>query len=157
MINPYQGDDIDPFSGARDEEPEIEKAPVAKTEAKAVAEEPKKTRFGDAFKAARKSGLKTFEWNGKKYTTETAEEKAAKKPAAPKAMTKETPKTSPLSVKKADGSFGERQEYKRAMQAKQKEQQRKAMGMKAGGSVKSSASSRGDGCAVRGKTRGRMV
>jgi hypothetical protein len=31
------------------------------------------------------------------------------------------------------------------------------MGMKRGGSVKSSASSRGDGCAVRGKTKGRMV
>lgn len=30
-------------------------------------------------------------------------------------------------------------------------------GMKAGGSVKSSASRRGDGCAVRGKTKGRMV
>ena len=30
-------------------------------------------------------------------------------------------------------------------------------GMKAGGAVKSSASRRGDGCAVRGKTKGRMV
>jgi len=33
----------------------------------------------------------------------------------------------------------------------------KAMGMKKGGSVKSSASKRGDGCAQRGKTKGRMV
>ena len=30
-------------------------------------------------------------------------------------------------------------------------------GMKSGGSVKSSASRRGDGCAVRGKTKGRMI
>jgi hypothetical protein len=30
-------------------------------------------------------------------------------------------------------------------------------GMKKGGTVKSTASKRGDGCAVRGKTRGRMV
>lgn len=30
-------------------------------------------------------------------------------------------------------------------------------GMKKGGAVKSSASKRGDGCAMRGKTRGRMV
>jgi len=30
-------------------------------------------------------------------------------------------------------------------------------GMKKGGAVKSSASSRGDGCAMRGKTKGRMV
>jgi hypothetical protein len=29
--------------------------------------------------------------------------------------------------------------------------------MKSGGAVKSSASSRGDGCATRGKTKGRMV
>jgi hypothetical protein len=34
---------------------------------------------------------------------------------------------------------------------------RKDRGYKAGGSVKSSASKRADGCAVRGKTRGRMV
>lgn len=34
-------------------------------------------KFGDAFAAARKSGLKTFEWNGKKYTTQTKEEAAA--------------------------------------------------------------------------------
>jgi len=31
------------------------------------------------------------------------------------------------------------------------------MGMKKGGSVKSSASARADGCAVRGKTKGRMI
>ena len=31
------------------------------------------------------------------------------------------------------------------------------MGMKRGGSVKSSASSRADGCAIRGKTKGRIV
>lgn len=30
-------------------------------------------------------------------------------------------------------------------------------GMKAGGAVKSSASRRGDGCAIRGKTKGRMI
>jgi len=30
-------------------------------------------------------------------------------------------------------------------------------GMKKGGTVKSTASKRGDGCAIRGKTRGRMV
>jgi hypothetical protein len=31
------------------------------------------------------------------------------------------------------------------------------MGMKKGGSVSSSASKRGDGCAIRGKTKGKMV
>ena len=34
---------------------------------------------------------------------------------------------------------------------------RAAMGMKKGGSVKSSASKRADGCATKGKTKGRMV
>jgi uncharacterized protein involved in type VI secretion and phage assembly len=143
MVKPFQGDDIDPFNGA--EEVGVKPAPE-KEEAK---EEPKAQRFGDAFKQARKSGLKTFEWNGKKYTTETAEEKAARKTAAPK--------PSALSVSKADGSFSDRQEYKRAVKDRQKEQQRKAMGMKSGGMVKSSASKRGDGCAQRGHTKGRMV
>ena len=43
---------------------------------------PKKQSFKEAFAAARKAGGKTFEWNGKKYTTELA------KPAT-KTMTKE--------------------------------------------------------------------
>ena len=34
---------------------------------------------------------------------------------------------------------------------------KKALGMKKGGMVKSSASSRADGCAKKGKTRGRIV
>lgn len=47
------------------------------------------TPFGKAFAEARKSGAKTFEFGGKKYTTQLKEEvskpKAAAKPAAPKA------------------------------------------------------------------------
>lgn len=48
----------------------------------------KKQSFGDAFKAARAAKKGTFEWNGKKYTSETKEEAAKKstpasKPAAP--------------------------------------------------------------------------
>ena len=34
---------------------------------------------------------------------------------------------------------------------------KKAVGMKKGGMVKSSASRRADGCAVKGKTKGRMI
>lgn len=37
------------------------------------------------------------------------------------------------------------------------EERREAKSMKKGGSVKSSASKRADGCAIRGKTRGKMV
>lgn len=37
------------------------------------------------------------------------------------------------------------------------DEKKKASGMKKGGMVKSSASKRADGCAQRGKTKGRMV
>jgi hypothetical protein len=61
------------------------------------------------------------------------------------------------SAAKAEGSFLDRQAFdKRATQAEQAEDRRKAMGMKKGGVV-SSASKRADGCAMRGKTKGRMV
>lgn len=38
----------------------------------------KRETFGDAFARARRNGEKTFEFKGKKYTTETAAEKAAR-------------------------------------------------------------------------------
>ena len=97
----------------------------------------KKTSFKDAFASARKSGDKTFEWEGKKYTTELASEK----PKAT-AKTKET-----FSASKSIGASPAK---------KAPDFMRKAMGMKSGGSV-SSASTRADGCAIKGKTRGRMV
>jgi hypothetical protein len=111
---------------------------------------PKTQSFGAAFKAARSGGAKTFEWNGKKYTTETAEEKKAKSSAKPS--------TSATSAAMADGSFAQRQTYKRAIQERQKTERQKASGAgyKKGGSVKSSGH-RGDGIAQRGKTKGRMV
>jgi hypothetical protein len=40
------------------------------------------SEFGSAFAAARRAGDKTFEFNGKKYTTETADEMGAAKKAA---------------------------------------------------------------------------
>jgi hypothetical protein len=93
--------------------------------------------FKEAFAAARKEGDKTFEWRGKKYTTELA----SSKPKTP-AKTEEK-----FSASKAIGAKAPR---------KAPDFMRSSMGMKAGGSV-SSASKRGDGCAVKGKTRGRMV
>jgi hypothetical protein len=84
--------------------------------------------FKEAFAAARKEGDKTFEWRGKKYTTEMA-------PSKPKAPAKRRP----LPGKAAEGKMSD------------------VVGAKKGGMVKSSASKRGDGIAQRGKTRGRMV
>lgn len=46
--------------------------------------------------------------------------------------------------------------YKR-LSAKDVEEDKKKMGMKKGGVVKSSASKRADGVAIKGKTRGKMV
>ena len=46
---------------------------------------------------------------------------------------------------------------RKAMREAAAEERRESRGYKSGGSVKSSASKRADGCAVRGKTRGRMV
>lgn len=42
----------------------------------------KSTDFKSAFASARKGGASTFEWNGKKYTTELASAKPAAKPSA---------------------------------------------------------------------------
>ena len=86
--------------------------------------------FKEAFAAARKEGDKTFEWRGKKYTTEMAPSKP--KPKAPE-------KRKPLPGRAAEGKMSD------------------VVGAKKGGMVKSSASKRGDGIAQRGKTRGRMV
>jgi hypothetical protein len=54
-------------------------------------EDAPKTSFKQAFASARKGGEKTFEWNGKKYTTDVA------KPAADKA--KATARTATMSKK----------------------------------------------------------
>jgi hypothetical protein len=53
----------------------------------AYSSAPKKQTFGAAFADARKSGAKTFTWNGKSYTTEVKGQapaaKSSSKPAAP--------------------------------------------------------------------------
>jgi len=94
-------------------------------------EEP--STFKEAFAAARAAGDKTFEFGGKKYNTD---------------MKKAAPKSSPAPRNDSE-SIAERTN---------------AMGdtFKKGGKVKKmakggSASSRGDGCAMRGKTRGKLV
>jgi len=63
-----------------------------------AAQEPKAEpmKFGAAFAAARKAGQKTFEWQGKKYTTDMASDKPK---AAPKA---ESPKPS-MSLAQSKG------------------------------------------------------
>jgi hypothetical protein len=91
---------------------------------------PQKT-FKQAFKEARDAGKGTFSWNGKKYTTEMA---GAKKPAA------------------------EETKFESSMPSVMSDEEGTTTSFKRGGKVKmSSASKRGDGCAQRGKTRGKMT
>jgi len=89
--------------------------------------------FKQAFAEARKAGQDTFNWNGKKYTTEMA-----KKPEAKAEETMETKPDNELEETHFD-----------------------SIGYKKGGCVKmakgGTASSRADGCAQRGKTKGKVV
>jgi hypothetical protein len=128
-MNPFQGDDEDPFSGARDEEGAIKR------------EEPKKMSFKQAFAAARKAGDKTFEFQGKKYTTQLkSEPKSEPKPTSTKEMADDR------RVKKL-GVFG----------AKGKNPAPANPSMFKKGGMISSASKRADGVCKKGKTKGKMV
>ena len=116
----------------------------------------KMASFGEAFKEARNRGDKTFEYMGKKYTTELAGTKKAS----------EGPKT---AFQKRAAKQTAAREARAAASAARKNaplgQMSDVVGAKKGGRVKkyaaggsvSSASKRADGCAQRGKTRGRMV
>jgi hypothetical protein len=86
--------------------------------------------FSQAFREARAEGTDTFTWKGKKYTTEMS---YAKKPAA------EEDSFESNAPDVTDTEEGRTTTFKR------------------GGMVRSSASKRGDGCCVKGKTRGKMV
>lgn len=91
----------------------------------------KEESFADAFKRNRASGESTFEYKGKKYTTERADDKKA-------APAQKSTSTS-ASMRMKDTPL-----YK------------KTMTYKSGGSV-SSASKRADGCCVKGKTKGKYL
>jgi hypothetical protein len=93
--------------------------------------------FGDAFKAARSAGDKTFTWGGKSYTTDIAAPKkaAAPAPAPAKAST-------PIGMRGRIDTSG-----------LDKNTLLPARKMKTGGAVKS----RGDGIAQRGHTKGRHL
>jgi hypothetical protein len=122
--------------------------------------------FKEAFASARGAGDKTFEWQGKKYTTELAPSKPAK-PAEPAPKTtkavapeyKPTKATEPVKPRsfrsdldelaKSNSSLGNVNMLAKGRMAPEKKYAK-------GGSV-SSASKRADGCAVKGKTKGRFV
>jgi len=133
------------------------------------------SEFGKAFRAARASGDKTFTFNGKKYTTELAEDKRKKEMSAAKDkamqdennpagytgqddrgsfdMSKYKPRREPGALSDVTKP-GTRTNYENADATSET--------FKRGGKVKKmasggSASSRADGCCTKGKTRGKMV
>ena len=91
-----------------------------------------KASFKEAFAEARANGDKTFEYMGKKYTTELASEK-------------------PKAAAKTKETFSASKEIGAKPAKKAPDFMRKALGMKSGGSV------RGCGIATKGLTKGRMV
>lgn len=143
---------------------------------------PRKQSFKEAFAEARRGGGKTFEWNGKKYTTEMAGEKSASPRAASKPAATDTgdettrlraraPAPKPKYETSYDRMNRRNREEAAARAASTPRGQDRILrdvrpgavnpktllptGMKKGGSV-SKASSRGDGIAKRGKTRGKI-
>lgn len=149
----------------------MEEAPTSKSSAS--DEEP--TSFKEAFRKNREAGNKTFEWKGKKYSTSTAAKKSRSDSESPVERTG-TPRmdrfTSPSPEYR--GSMQRQYDEARSFVNKRRAQEEAAMsgamrpemggrtlgarvsGFAAGGSV-SSASSRADGCAQKGKTKGRII
>jgi len=95
-----------------------------------------KASFKEAFAEARANGDKTFEYMGKTYSTDVAK-----------------PKSFAEKAKSAGFSSAETKGGAALMTRKDRKNDKPMY--KSGGSV--SASRRADGCAVRGKTRGKMV
>lgn len=124
--------------------------PLREAAQAAKAEPMKMASFGEAFKEARSRGDKTFEYMGKRYSTDMAKPKAASK-----AESTETPKSRSYAEKQSEAGEKMRGAYRGAAE-NVKKGVKSLFGMKSGGKVKS-ASARADGCAQRGKTRGKMV
>ena len=132
---------------------------------------PKKMSFKEAFASARKAGDKTFQFEGKKFTTELASEKkpAAKAPAAEPEKAK--PRYQSLADRARDyesaraksgvgmyGSTKREREERSALPLKSTKSESGYSGMGAmkfskGGAT---ASKRADGIATKGKTRGKI-
>ena len=162
--NPYQGDDVDPFSGARDEEGDIKRdskedserdaresavsGALKKSRPKVTKEEMKKAGFDnlrDFLNAKR--GLKRKDAGPSEATVARIDRKAKEELKGPSEADIDR------MVKKFDRpSFAD-------LKGKTMKEKMAAMrgGMKKGGMIKSSASKRADGIAIKGKTKGRFV
>jgi len=132
----------------------------------------KKTTFKEAFASARKAGDKTFQWEGKKFTTEMAGEKKVA-PTSSKSAEPEKAKPQYQSLQdRARGYEADRAKSGVGMYGttKREREERKPLPLKSTksesgysgmGSLKfakggATASRRADGIATKGKTRGKI-
>lgn len=169
------GSDVDAANATDDPIESLNKSRGWTDTGESSATPEKKMSFKEAFASARKAGDKTFEWQGKKYTTEVAAAKPkatsatdtgdeTKRLASRTRPTYETPydrmnrqnrEAEAVSKASRDSERAALRENVRSGTSG-KVNPKTLLPMKKGGSV-SSASSRADGCAQRGKTRGRMM
>jgi hypothetical protein len=95
-------DDREEFSKVFDEVEPSSAPPVKQAE---PVKQAAPVKFGDAFRKARMDGLKVFEWNGKKYTTQMKGEVASRprvaRPAAQPMATSAPPILAPTEPKRS--------------------------------------------------------
>jgi len=153
--NPYQGDDVDPFSGARDEEGDIKRDSKEDSERDA-----RESAVSGALKKSRpkpkpKPKLKTAKGLDKPPTiAEVGKKKIPLKEKLAELREKGTTK--------GRGSLRDLYPFSDIVGAKlpgrsAKGQTSDIVGAKKGGMIKSSASKQADGIAIKGKTKGRFV
>jgi hypothetical protein len=133
---------------------------------KAVPDEPKAAPKADTGELRDETGatskIRRNTETGDLYSTEAPTPKAAPKAEAKsesKAESKPAPKTESKKASGEEPSFFKGTKGYKNLGALFKSMREKAgiTSYKSGGAVKSSASRRADGCAIRGKTKGRMV
>lgn len=166
MANPFQGEDFDYFEAARDEEGNIKReAPKAAPKKGRIVTKEELAKSGYTnlrdFLNAEKGLTRRGEKGPDAATIARIDQKAKEEKKGPteddinrlikKYDTKDRPGSEIIAEKQLKAKPKMGAAYQEAFG-----NIKKALGFKSGGSV-SSASKRADGCAVKGKTRGRMV
>jgi hypothetical protein len=146
-------EDVKSFAGTPDNDSNAGMADTTETASAAPA---KTMSFKEAFAAARGTGDKTFEWNGKKFTTDMAKPKTAapaEAPAKPKYQSLQDRAKSyeDARAKSGVGMYGTTKsapkEERKALPLKSTKSEKNAFmgstGLKKGGSVKGWGQARG--------------
>jgi hypothetical protein len=170
------GGEVDPLEAANQSTEAQEIAGEAILKGMRDAEIDKPSTFKEAFAAARKAGDKTFEFGGKKYSTEMASSKPAKvtdsgdesarlasRYKAPTMRQQETMQdraeryVAKRAAQRAEDAAANAVERARMPTSKPRASEQTFMGSLKFSKGGSTASKRADGIAIRGKTKGRIV